>query len=100
MANVPFDPDVEQLFVGALDDVMASTVLEKAEKEIEARKKKASRKKSKGKVTTPPATEPADGPVDQDPTNKGDDGATTNVPANDGDDEESGDEASFVSYSN
>ena len=96
MANVPFDPDVEQLFVGALDDVMVSAVLEKFTKEIEACTKKASRKKSKGKVMTPPVTEPTDGPEGSGPKDPANDG---NEPANDDDADGSADEESFISSS-
>ena len=69
MASFPFDPEVEQMFVGALDDTTASAVLEKITKEHEACKKKASRKKSKGKAKTPIAGTP----LEDNPTNPGDD---------------------------
>jgi hypothetical protein len=72
---------------------MASAVLKKFEKEIEAHKKKASRKKSKGKMTTPLAIELTARLMDQDPTNKGNYDVMTNVLANNDEEEESGDEA-------
>ena len=70
MVKFPYDPEYEQEYISAMTAERASEVLAKTTEELEAYKKKTS-KKSKGKVTTTAATKTAAGTSKRNPTKTG-----------------------------
>src|SRR5436309_6712839 len=80
MVKFPYDPEYDQEYISAMTAERASEVLAKTTEELEAYKKKTS-KKSKGKVTTTTATKTAAGTSKRNPTKTGKSGALGGTPA-------------------